>query len=128
MSCTSCNKLNTTIPLSFWFNNDPNLIKKKLCTKCRKDKRNDFSLNSLSFWFNLDQPIPVISIKIYIKEKIRGCDSLIDVLSDKTNFIYMINTFMNFRCINNSWRRYKHKLFIIKLFHKNKYKHVMREL
>lgn len=92
-------------------------------------KNNDSSLIPLSFWFEANRsPIPTVCIPIYVKETIRESDSLIDVLNDETNSIYLINEFMNFSCINNAWKRYKHKLFIIKQLHKNKYKQVMDEL
>lgn len=76
----------------------------------------------------LDTAFSYICIPIYVKRTIRESDSIINVLNDETNLIYLINTFMNFSCINNAWKRYKHKLFIIKQLHKNKYKHVMDEL
>lgn len=73
-------------------------------------------------------PIPLACVQIYIKQTIRESDSLINVLNGETNLIYLINEFMNFSCINNAWKRYKHKLFIIKQLHKTKYKQVMNEL
>lgn len=84
----------------------------------------------MSFWFNSDSKtaIPLTCVLMYVKEKIKKSSSLIDILNDKTNLIYLINTFMNFHCINRIWRKYKHKLFIKKVLHKNKYQHVMNEL
>lgn len=98
------------------------------CIKLNKETNKETFI-PLSFWFNNNSPaIPLVCVQIYIKQTIRESDSLINVLNSKTNLIYLINEFMNFRCINNAWKRYKHKLFTIKQLHKNKYKHVMDEL